>query len=218
MRIYPERAYNFIDRTGQRFGRLTVIRLGEKIKGSKLSQWVCRCDCGIEKTVQGGHLQQGHTLSCGCYARQRTSEARKTHGESRHGHSPEYTVWLSMKARCLYKSMDSYYLYGGRGITVCKRWMNSFENFLADMGRRPSMEHSIERLDGNKNYEPGNCKWATRIEQANNKRNNRKITFDGVTMNLFQWARKVGLSPVRLHARLKTWSVERALTEPLNHG
>lgn len=160
----------------------------------------------------------GRSQSCGCLKLERTSAAKTTHGESVHNNgngSIEYQTWLRMKSRCTHKSVDMYYLYGGRGITFCKRWLK-YENFLLDMGRRPSSEHSLERKDTNGNYEPPNCIWATRIEQANNKRNNRPITFNGVTMNMFQWARKMGMRPGRLHARLESgWSVERALTEPV---
>jgi hypothetical protein len=212
MRIYPERAYNFIDRTGVKYGRLTAIELAPKPKGESRVKWVCKCDCGSVVTVCSLRLGCGQTQSCGCLCKERTSQAKKTHGCSGGG-SSEYGVWLNMKSRCTHKSVDSYHLYGGRGIKVCDRWLNSFENFLEDMGPRPSKNHSIERKDSNGNYEPGNCKWADRFEQANNKRNNRPITHNGETLNLFQWAHKYKIHPKRLHARLKSgWSMERALT------
>ena len=216
MRIYPERAYNFIDRTGHKYGRLTVTGYAPKPKGCVRSYWFCRCDCGNEVRADGAKLAIGHTQSCGCLQKERTSKAKKTHGAtSGGGEIPEYGVWLNMKARCTHKSTDSYHLYGGRGIKVCERWMR-FENFISDMGRRPSDSHSIDRIDSNGNYEPSNCKWSDRLEQQNNRRNNRPLTYKGETMNLSQWSRRVGMSHMRLHARLAAgWSLERALTEPV---
>lgn len=213
MRIYPERAYNFIDRTGHKYGRLTVIEMAPKPRGARHLYWLCRCDCGNMVDIDSLHLGCGHTQSCGCLQKERASKARTTHGAtSENGSIPEYGVWLNMKARCVHKSVDSYKYYGGRGIKVCERWMK-FENFLADMGRRPGPEYSIERKDSNKNYEPSNCKWADRFEQANNTSRNRPITHNGETLNLFQWAHKYNLDPKRLHARLAAgWIMERALT------
>lgn len=140
----------------------------------------------------------------------------------RHGHkpacgaSPEYIVWNGMRARCCNPKNPNYIKYGARGISVCDRWVNSFEAFLADMGRKPSPAHSIERLDNNGNYEPSNCCWATRKEQANNRRTSRFIEFAGENLTLAQWAEKTGLQLTTLHARLKSgWSVGDALRRPL---
>lgn len=201
MRIYPERAYNFINRTGIKYGRLTVLGLAPKPKGCKRSYWFCKCECGTEITVDGAKLGIGHTQSCGCLQRERLSLARKTHGMS--NNCPEYGVWLNMKARCTHKSVDSYYLYGARGIRVCRRWMK-FENFIADMGRRPSKDHSIERRDYDKNYCPSNCTWATRIVQANNKRNNRHLTYNGTVKTIAEWARHYGVDYKRFWKRINS--------------
>lgn len=128
---------------------------------------------------------------------------------------PEYSTWENIRSRCSNPAVDSYKYYGAVGIKVCERW-NSFENFFADMGKRPSRKFSIERIDSKKDYCPENCKWADGFEQSNNKSNNVRLEFNGESMNLFQWARKVGLPPKRLSARLKSgWSIERALTEPV---
>lgn len=209
-RIYAERAPNFIDRTGQKHGRLTILKLVKKPGDRKRTFWLCRCDCGTEKLVDGAHLWKGHTQSCGCLRKEIVSRVKTTHGKTE---SKEYEVWCGIKSRCYNKRMGNYYLYGGRGIAVCKRWLHSFENFLSDMGIRPA-EMTIERIDRNGNYEPSNCKWADRFEQANNKRNNVPITFNEVTMNIFQWSRKLKIPPKRLSARLISgWTVQRAFTE-----
>lgn len=216
MRIYSERAHNFIDRTGHKYGRLTVIAMIPKPRGAKHLYWLCRCDCGSTVDVDSLHLGCGHTQSCGCLQKDRLALARTTHGAtSAKGSIPEYGVWLNMKARCTHKSVDSYKYYGARGIKVCERWMK-FENFIEDMGRRPSDGHSIDRIDSNGNYEPSNCKWSDSFEQNNNRSNTRHLTYNGKTMSMFQWSREVGINPVRLHGRLAAgWSVERALTEPV---
>lgn len=123
-----------------------------------------------------------------------------------------------MKRRCCSPKAKSYKLYGGRGIKVCDQWMNSFESFLKDVGPCPDKKMSIERIRNNEDYKPGNCKWASLIEQANNKRNNVNITFRNTTLTLFQWARRVALPPKRLWARINYgWTIERALTEPVRN-
>jgi hypothetical protein len=139
---------------------------------------------------------------------------------SQHGGygTPEYSVWSAMRARCLNPAHSNYRHYGGRGIQVCERW-ESFANFLADMGPRPSLRHSIERTDSNGNYEPGNCRWATPAEQARNKSTNRFFTLNGETMCLTDWAKRLGVSPDCLAARLRRGTPpELALTEAPHKG
>lgn len=137
----------------------------------------------------------------------------------RHGHktaenpSREYVIWRNMRARCTNPTDVGFHKYGGRGIAVCAPWLDDFVNFLADMGRCPGPSHSIERIDNDGNYEPGNCRWATPKEQANNRRSSRYLTFNGEVATMTQWAERVGLKVATLHARLKAgWSEERALT------
>ena len=159
-----------IDLSGQRFHRLTVVaRVANSRHGN--ARWLCRCECGAQVEVAACNLKSGHSKSCGCLRREFAS-ARRWY---KHGHatssrrSPEYRSWTSMRARCNYSGARGFMDYGGRGISVCERW-NSFELFLADMGPKPSPQHSIDRIDPDGDYEPGNCRWATSKEQATNKR------------------------------------------------
>lgn len=159
-----------IDRIGERFGRLIVLSFAGRSKGGD-ALWRCRCDCGIIKIILGSHLQSGHAKSCGCLRRDMMRQRQEIHGESRPGQrSKEFRAWAAMKQRCLDNRRKDYKYYGGRGIKVCQRWLNSFENFLLDVGRAPTAELSIDRINNDGNYEPGNVRWATRLEQNQNKR------------------------------------------------
>lgn len=199
------------DLTGQTFGRLTVVKYAGKQGHNHI--WHCRCECGVEKLVQAANLKSGGTKSCGCLAHEVWSAANQTHGCTG---SLTHTSWCSMKERCYRKNHHAYHNYGGRGIEVCARWKDSFENFLADMGERPSSKHSIEREDNDGNYCPTNCVWKTRKEQARNKRNNRMLTHDGKTQCLAAWVEELEISRYVLRGRLnRGWSVERALTTPV---
>ena len=155
---------------GKEFGRWTVLRRVENNKYGR-SMWLCRCECGEEVVVDGGSLTKGATKSCGCYRYEIVKTLHRTHGMS---YSQEYNSYNAMKQRCYYIKNKAYKYYGGLGVSVCSRWLESFENFYEDMGDKPSPTHSIDRIDCFGNYEPGNCKWSTQEEQANNKRKNKE--------------------------------------------
>lgn len=205
----------FIDLSGQRFGRLTVFN---PIRGGREVKWDCLCDCGNTAVVLGHCLRSGDTASCGCIRRETT--AARGHNHLRHGaarlgkRTPGYGVWTRLRNRCTNPNHQDWENYGGRGITVCTRW-DTFENFLADMGSRPSPKHSIERREVDGNYEPSNCEWATLVTQANNKRRNHKLTFAGKTLSISQWARELEVSKQVLLERVRSgWSVEDVLLKP----
>jgi len=182
---------------GTRFGMLVVQGVADPIqgKGKRYSASVVRCDCGKVFKKKNATLRVGDAVSCGC--------RKVKHGESRNGTvSPEYESWRSMIERCQSANNANYKNYGGRGISVCQRWANSFEPFLEDMGRRPTPDHSIDRIDNDGNYEPGNCRWATKRQQANNTRWNRRIEIDGVEKTLSQWSRESGVPAGTISTRL----------------
>ena len=196
---------------GQTFGFLIVLKAGPSNAWGRVMWW-CRCECGNEKAVATNHLRSGHTKSCGCWRHHCLTTHAKTHGLR---YSPEYPVWHVMKQRCTNPKCTGYKNYGGRGITVCKRW-SLFENFIADMGPRPSPDHSIERKDNSGPYSPENCVWSTRKKQARNKRNNRFLTHGGETLCLTDWSERTGIKSLTIYGRLlRGWSIKDALTIPL---
>lgn len=202
------------DLTGQVFGRLTVIGYAGRIGGSH--RWDCHCQCGGLARVRNKDLKGGHTQSCGCLWEETFLGCRTTHGMT---DTKLYRVWAHMKARCHNPKSSVYRYYGGRGVVVCERWQGKegFANFLADMGPRPSSAHSIDRIDVNGNYEPGNCRWATKQEQMRNKRSNVTLTFRGETRCAAEWAELLGISYAAIVQRVGKlgWSDERALTTPV---
>lgn len=204
--------HRFKDLTGQRFERWTVVGYAGK-RSNNAAIWLCRCDCGTEKRVASSSLIQGHSRSCGCLTAETTRKRRTTHGMSA---SKEYKTWQMMIDRCTNPNSGKYAYYGGRGISVCARWLESFENFIADMGSRPSNHHSIDRIDSNGPYSPENCRWATLEEQRNNQGNNHLLTFEGKTLTIAEWAKLTGISQSIIKNRINRyqWTVERALTTP----
>ena len=194
------------DLTGQTFGRLTVLGPLKGEGGTII--WLCHCSCGTEKEFRGTNLKSGSTLSCGCWRR----EKHRTHGMKG---TPEYNIWKSMTQRCKNPNDPGFHNYGGRGISVCKRWLK-FENFIADMGKKPHPKLSIERRDNDLGYTPDNCYWASKKTQMNNKRTNHLITHNGETHTLSEWSEITGISYTTLRARRRRgWSASRALTQPL---
>lgn len=196
------------DLTGQRFSRLLVIKRAPNNNQGRAC-WLCRCDCGTQRVIYGPDLRGGRTRSCGCLNKELSSQARRTHGDS---HSPTHRAWISMIRRCTKPQDTSYAYYGGRGITVCERWLHSYESFLADMGRKPTSQLTLDRIDNGLGYSPENCRWATRKMQANNFRKNRLITYNGVTKTISEWAETVAIGPGLLWNRLnRNWSCAQAL-------
>lgn len=212
---------NVTDLLGKVFGRLTVISFHEvrHIRGRKKSYWLCKCICGNTVSVVRGSLlhKVEPTRSCGCLHREVTSLAKSKHRESSiTGNTKEYRTWAKMIARCTNQNDPKYHRYGGRGITVCERWRHSYDNFLSDLGRAPSKKHSIDRINVNGNYEPGNCRWATAKQQANNTTKNRYISYLGITKSASDWALEVGMKQATIIARLnRGWSVYDTLNKPV---
>ncbi len=175
---------------GQVFGLWTVLRRGPDIprpNGSVRSSWVCRCSCGQEKAVQQDHLRSEASQSCGCRVPELTRAAVTTHGESQE--TPEYRTWKAIKDRCLRPGNTHFAHYGGRGISICPEWRESFEAFLAHVGRKPSSRHSIDRIDNDRGYEPGNVRWSLPQAQARNKSDSVYLTHPetGERLTLAEW-------------------------------
>lgn len=195
-----------IDLTGQKFGFWTLLErrpLSEK----KKRHYLCKCECGTVKEVEQSGLVRGASTSCGCRA-----FPRGTHNETKRGRrSKEYNAWVSMRTRCNNSNFPGFYLYGGRGITVCERW-SEFQAFLEDMGRSPPGT-SIERIDNEKGYSPANCKWATPKQQTRNTRRSVKIELNGKLQCLKDWAIELGVTSNNLKWRLKNWPKEKALSQ-----
>lgn len=201
------------DIAGMRFGRLLVKERDGYARSGRQPTWRCVCDCGEVAYVTSTRLNKGETKSCGCLRRDVSSAFRKS--KTTHGmrNTPEYRTWTSMRERCRNPNSKSWTHYGGRGISVCKEW-DTFEQFFADMGPRPP-KHSLDRIDNNDGYHRENCRWATKEQQCNNKRNNRLVTFDGRKLSVAQWAREIGVTKVALSERLQRHPVEIALTMPI---
>lgn len=200
-----------IDLTSKRFDRLVVIKLVGRNK-QRNCNWLCMCDCGKEKVVSSRYLRNGDTRSCGCLF----SEGNNTkHGHANAGKiSRTYQSWENMIARCENINNPAYNNYGGRGVAVCERW-KKFENFLEDIGEMPD-RYQIDRINNNRGYYKGNCRWATSTQQSRNKRNNHLITFMGKTQCVTDWARETGINRDTILGRLKyDWSIDKAFTTPV---
>lgn len=198
---------------GKRFGRLLVIgkcftKTPRKRGVGFEYKWMCRCDCGTEKSILRLSLTSGATKSCGCLH----MDAVKTHGKYL---SPEYRAWINMLSRCSNKKTKGWKNYGGRGISVCKRWSISFENFLSDVGLRPTSKHTLDRKRNSGNYTPSNCRWATYEQQNNNTRRNVLLEFIGEIHNVTEWSKIISVPRSLIAHRLnRGWSVEKTLQTP----
>lgn len=204
-------------------GRWTIIEETDKPLGYKHSgKWyLCKCECGTIRKVKHNSLRQGRSKSCGCL-RKDSYPKGKDHHRYKHGHArknkrtKEWRAWDSMIRRVRYPSMDRYPRYGGRGIKVCDRWINSFENFLDDVGYAPSKQHTLDRIDNDGDYTPDNVRWATRSQQVKNSTKAKLITYNGKTMNLCDWVAETGIKRTTIQMRLKKgWSIHDTLTTPV---
>lgn len=206
------RGLNIVELAGMTFGRWTVI--GYSHNTGRCTYWTCRCECGTVKQISSPSLRAGQSRSCGCLQRELTRIMATTHGHSR---TPIYSAWRMMIKRCHDPRHKEYKRYGARGVIVCDRWRESFPAFLEDMGERPSPEMTVDRFpDPFGNYELSNCRWATPLEQGQNRRNSRKITFNGVTRTFSGWAREIGISWTTIRYRSdRGWSDEDILTIPV---
>lgn len=201
-----------INLTNMRFGELIVSHdSGERSHGNVI--WTCKCDCGVTTNVRAGALTSGNTVSCGHLRGRHNIEKWTTHGCT---NTPEYMTWCSMLKRCTNPNDKSYHNYGSRSIAVCDRWLESFENFYNDMGLRPGPEYSIERKNNDGNYEPDNCRWATKEEQGNNRRNNCIVYYKDKEYTIAQLSKECGIEYETLRHRLnRGWSVDRSVETPI---
>lgn len=209
------RVYKEIE-NGDKFERLTVICRSTRPACYPHFYWDCQCDCGTFKTVSDNKLKARQVRSCGCLRREvsaiRMRAAARIHGEAVHGQeTPEFYTWTSIIARTTNPNCANWARYGALGVTICERWRNSYQTFLADVGRRPSSLHSIDRYpDPFGNYEPGNVRWATAKQQGQNRRNNHLLTINGITKCLSAWEDQYGLPPRILSRRIKyNWPIEK---------
>lgn len=199
---------------GQRFGRLVVMYINGRDDHRNIL-WLCKCDCGNEISIPASSLKNININSCGCLRDQlmQHNEYATKHGHNRKNKSTTtYNTWVSMTQRCHNTKRNDYKYYGGRGIKVCSRWRNSFEDFLADMGERPD-GMTLDRINNDGDYKPVNCRWASIDEQCRNKSNNRMITIDGITKCLFVWCKILNLNYSTVYSRITTkkWPVRQAL-------
>lgn len=199
------------DYTGQRWGRLVALSLEAREPKWNDHRWRFRCDCGAETVAGIKQVKQGHTTSCGCAFRDLLAERNTKHGLSR-SNPREYRSWKDMRGRCNNPNDSDFADYGGRGIRVCERW-DDFAAFLSDLGPRPD-GHTLDRIDVDGNYEPGNCRWADAGQQANNKRSNVVLEMDGRTQTLTAWCREFGIDRTKVRYRLSRGMTLKEALQP----
>ncbi len=202
------------DMAGLTFGRLTVLVRHPNKHGETRAYWYCLCECGGAVVTSGKSLRKGHTQSCGCLKRDIGKIRAYKHGLI---HTREYRAWSAAKTRCYNPKIKAFKDYGGRGITMADVWRDDFAAFYRDMGQCPA-RHSLDRIDNNRAYEPGNCRWSDKIAQANNTRFNKNLTFQGKTLSVSAWERERGWKNGTLKRRLLLdWTIARALSTPIRH-
>lgn len=202
------------DLTGQTFGLLKVVERAEDYvqpNGRHRPGWKCQCECGKTAMVLGENLTSGRSRSCGCYQKEYMSAHKSTHRET---NTKLYGVWCSMKSRCYNPNVKYFKDYGGRGITVCQEWRESYESFrdwALSHGYKDGL--SIDRIENDSGYSPGNCRWVTRAVQSNNRRSNNMLTLNGETHSISEWAKLLNVNSRRLYNRYYSgWDAEKILT------
>jgi hypothetical protein len=214
-----------LKKTGETFGRWNVLNL--QIREGKKYFLICQCNCGIIRKVNKSSLMSGKSTSCGCWANEKRSRAASgaknpayKHGNSLKGKwTKEYRCWVFAKHRCFNTNSKVYDLYGGRGIKMCSEWANDFECFLCDVGHAPSDKHELDRIDTNGNYEPNNCRWATRKEQMRNIRTNHLLSMGNKTKTIAEWSEITGINSSTLYSRKHYgWNDEECLKGKKNNG
>ena len=207
---------------GQKFGEWLVlsteIKLHGKTKPRTASFCTCKCTCGIIKEICAYDLKRGKSKMCRSCATRKQNTNHKNNTKHNKSYTVEYKTWSDMKRRCYNEKIKNFSDYGGRGIKVCDRWLESFENFYEDMGKRPSIEFSIDRIDVNKDYSPENCRWADQKTQMRNRRNTKIVNYKGVEKPLAQFCEELNLELSTITNRIKIgWSVEKAFTTPIKY-
>ena len=201
------RTSRFEDLTGKIFTKITILSHSHTTKYGAV-YWNCKCACGNEKIIRGTNLKSGVTKSCGCYQKQ----AVTTHGMT---HTKTFKTWETMKQRCLNANAPDYPRYGGRGVDVCKRWQNSFKNFLNDMGERPPNK-TLDRINVDSDYKPSNCRWATRSQQQRNKTTTPRFKHKGENLTVSEWAKRSGLTVKIIMWRVNAgWNFSKILNTPI---
>jgi hypothetical protein len=197
----------------EKYGLLTPIEYSYNKKRNSDQFWLFNCDCGNKKIIRLYDVARGKTNSCGCLRKKQLAERNKSNAKHGYFGTSTYESWASIIERCCNTNSGNYHMYGAKGITMCQKWRESFEEFLKDMGERPE-GFSIDRIDVYGNYEPENCRWASAKTQANNRTNNRKINFNNQNLNLSEWSDITGIKPSTISKRIDKygWSVEEALT------
>ena len=197
------------DLSGQKFTRLLVIK--ENGRKNRCVLWECICDCGNIVNVITANLKNGNTKSCSCLHKETVSRNFKKHDLKG---TPEYTSWQLMKDRCLNPKNKTFEYYGGKGVSICERWINSPQTFVDDMGLKPSPFHTIDRIDSLKDYTPENCKWATKTDQVRNRSITKKFILDGIERPLAEWCELFGISYNIVNNRLwRGWDINKSLTK-----
>lgn len=203
---------SFIDLTGHKYGRVTVLSYAGRAKGTYTFCWNCICDCGTKFVVRGASLKDGNTKGCGCLHKEWCAEKSK----NAKGPPESYKVWGSIKQRCYNPKSSAYQLYGARGITMSDEWKDSFATFIGDMGPRPTKKHSIDRINNDGHYCKSNCRWALPTAQGRNTRHNHWLTFNGVTLCLEDWCERIGIDHSVIIGRIERgWPIDKVLTAPL---